>query len=94
MMVMRCGANPVLQYNGGTVVFSAERHKSRKRLSISGFPFQWHLSDQKVILLIIFVSARFQKCFHIPNLGTVVNDPKHGRPNLGTVVDGPADLTS
>ena len=57
--------------------------KFAKRLSISDFPCQWHLSDRKVILLIILYQHGFKNVY-IPNFGTIADGPKVC--NVGTKI--------
>ena len=60
-----------------------------RRLSISDFPFQWHLFDQKVILLKILYQQGFKNVFTSQTSGPLPTVPKLGRQIFGTVGDGP-----
>ena len=60
-----------------------------RRLSISDFPFQWHLFDQKVILLKILYQQGFKNVFTSQTSGLSVTVPKLGRKIFRTVGDGP-----
>ena len=59
------------------------------RLSISDFPFQWHLSDQKVILLIILYQQGFINVFTSQTSGPSLTVRKLERQIFGTIGDGP-----
>ena len=58
------------------------------RLSISDFPFQWHLSDQKAILLIILYQHGFKNVYTFQTSGLLATVPKLGRQIFGTVGNG------
>ena len=64
------------------------------RLSISDFPFQWHLYDQKVILLIILYQQGFKNVFTSQTSGLSPTGLKLGHQIFGTVSDGPEVKTS